>query len=323
MSVLFAGTSPADFEVSGGTVNTSAAALGPYVNEGVMLTVINGQAKAALPSPQTEFWGTFYYFGTAYSSTAPVFQLRTGISPLFWLYTTNVGNSLVAQYWNGSAWISIAPTTYTVQTSVRYKISFYLKMHDTAGIYRVYIDDALIWEFIGDTITTAATSIDNVTLHYSYLSGSNFYTYSALIIANEDTRDMVFDQNQFASNGTNTAWANDYTSVTHTGVNDATLISSDTANQVETYNQADIDAALAQLDVKAVVVSARCRKGDTGPSNLQAVARIGSTDYTSANLNPGTGFAVKQAIFETNPATSQQWTVSDVNAAEFGVKSIA
>jgi hypothetical protein len=323
MSIFFAGTSLGDFSTLLAASNSTTSQMGPLVNEGILLNNPGGVAIAPFPSAQTDFWGTFY--AQVGSNSDVMFEIRNGNTALY-RYRLNGGINYI-EAWNGSAWATWVQTlnsNYVLQNGNRTKVSVYLKMHATTGVFRIFLDQVMILEYIGNTILTAATSVDSLVLRATAVASANTAAYSALILANEDTRDLVFDQNQFSANSSvNTAWANDYVNVTKTGLSDLTVISSATAGQLETYKAIATDASIAGLAVKAVVVSARARKGDSGPQNLQMVARVGSTDYTTANIALPSAFDVRQGVFSTNPATGLPWTITEVNAAEFGVKSIA
>lgn len=58
----------------------------------------------------------------------------------------------------------------------------------------------------------------------------------------------------------------------------------------------------------------------TGAAVLQPMARIGSTNYTSgATMSVTAGAAAAyRSIAMTSPATSTEWTIAELNAAEFG-----
>ncbi len=79
---------------------------------------------------------------------------------------------------------------------------------------------------------------------------------------------------------------------------------------------------VTSLDVKALIVAARSRNVAVGPQNLQMAIRTGGTDFFSSNLAISTSFATGNAIvFDTNPNTSANWTVSEINVLEIGLKS--
>ena len=326
MSILFAGTALADFNIFGqpGTT-TTAAQIAPYVSEGVALAVYDEDDYiSASFAASGEVWISCYV-GSMFSnsgSNRPGITIGTDDTDLFSLVGANtvVSNApFKLRAWTGSAWADL--NTGALFTSGLVRMDIHVKLHDTDGLIAFYASGNLVMYYAGDTIQAGLSTVSKVTFRTSYTNTTNGWV-SAVIIATEDTRDMVFDQNQFAANGTGTDWTGDYTNVTKTGKDDAGFVKSATGGQVETYNQADIDGGLALLDVKAVAVPLRCRKGATGPSNIQAVARVGGTNYPTANLSPDVAWALREGIFETNPATGLPWTVAEVNAAEFGVKSI-
>jgi hypothetical protein len=81
--------------------------------------------------------------------------------------------------------------------------------------------------------------------------------------------------------------------------------------------------SVAGSAVKAVVVNVRAEKDDSAARSIRMVAKSGATV-----VDNGTDFALTlntyadfQGVFETDPNTSVAWTVSGVNAAEFGVKT--
>lgn len=123
--------------------------------------------------------------------------------------------------------------------------------------------------------------------------------------------------------GTANAWTGSHTDINETTLNDSTLMSSATADQVFTFNYLDI-AAVSGLSIAAVFVGSRVRNDGTSPVNFQAAIRSAGNNYFSPNA-PGVGlsFTPSLARFDTDPATSALWTVAGFNAAEIGGKSIA
>jgi hypothetical protein len=71
------------------------------------------------------------------------------------------------------------------------------------------------------------------------------------------------------------------------------------------------------------VVSVRCATNGSGPANLRAATRISGTDYvTNTQAAPG-AFGPLQFLITTSPASGAAWGRSEVNNAEFGLKSAA
>lgn len=75
--------------------------------------------------------------------------------------------------------------------------------------------------------------------------------------------------------------------------------------------------------IKAVQVSARAKKTDSATKELALVTRIGSTDYDgTTQAVASTLYSQYQQIWTKRPSDSADWTISDVNAAEFGLKVV-
>lgn len=100
----------------------------------------------------------------------------------------------------------------------------------------------------------------------------------------------------------------DYNGATTTGVKD-------------TYNFPSVATTGA---VKGVQINLSAKKTDTGTKTICAVTRPGSTDYDGpTQALATTTYQYYSSIRETNPDTSALWTVSEINAAEFGMKVVA
>ncbi len=77
-------------------------------------------------------------------------------------------------------------------------------------------------------------------------------------------------------------------------------------------------------NVLGVMVAYNARILSSGSRTLKAIARTGGTDFEGANNVLGsTGYVELNHIFEQNPNTTADWTVSDINGAEFGYKAVA
>jgi hypothetical protein len=82
--------------------------------------------------------------------------------------------------------------------------------------------------------------------------------------------------------------------------------------------------AIAGSTVNAVSVVPRARKDDAGTRTIRGATKSGATVADSGtDLGLSTSYQYLIGLFETDPNTSAAWTVSGVNAAEFGVKTIS
>lgn len=80
------------------------------------------------------------------------------------------------------------------------------------------------------------------------------------------------------------------------------------------------DAPVAGAAIYGVQHCLDVRKTDAGTCSIAPVIRHAGVDFVGANANPGTTYGFTLSIAQINPGTSDQWTESGFNAAEFGYK---
>lgn len=326
MAILFAGTSHADVDQIG-TVNvsTTAAALDTYVAEGLFCGVGGGNAFEIKFEPQSDFWVSFYENWASSAGGA-----REGVG--FWGWETGVelfrvsGNGNAATvglgYHNGAS-MQLAQVLGSGFSGL-HRFDIHLKMADTGGIFEVYKDGVLDAQLSGittDTILTAATKISRMTVNAMALGNS---TYSAIIIADEDTRGMRLEQKLPSGAGATTGWTGAYTTVDETGIGDTDYAWSDTLNALSTFaypaSHADFSAG---YNVRAVIAGMRAAAPGDGSKKLAGVVRTSGTDYATAALAARTQYGRAQAIWDVNPDTLAAWTVSAASGSQIGMKVIS
>lgn len=150
------------------------------------------------------------------------------------------------------------------------------------------------------------------------------YSYSEIVVSDEDCRGWRVATLAPNAAGALSQWSGSYADIDEILPDDADFISSATADQVQLVGMSNLSIAAQNMDVKAVCLASRGRKGSTGPQNLQAALRSGGTNYFSANLpNLATSFGpIGRNIWQQNPNTSADFTVSEVQGIELGFKSI-
>lgn len=337
MTILAVATSISEIDFGSGTSATTSTGIDTtYVREGVNIPP-SGFARKNF-SALSEGWVHFRYFypsTTNANDTLQVWKLfSTGYSvanPLFQLdydgtASNNNGTQFgfgVIEYWDSAAFIETNAETLTgIARGSAVNIDIHFKLDNTVGYIVVYFDGVEQCRYDGDTIFTAATTVDRLEV-CNVQSGSGVCYVSEIIIADEDTRGMRLVSLAPTGNGANTAFNGAFGDVDETGTDDTDYITSAAANDIETYTAGDIAAGLAGYDVLALAVVARAKIGLTGPQNLQGALRISSTNYFSSNVS-GINLAYNSvmAIWTQDPATVANWTQASVNGLEFGLKSI-
>ncbi len=125
--------------------------------------------------------------------------------------------------------------------------------------------------------------------------------------------DSAGDSTQFTpSIGTN------YTCVDEQTCNDDTdYVDDSTTNDKDLYNY----SASTLNTVKGVMACTDCRQTDATAYSLKTPCKSGSTETDdSAQAIGTTSFVTKMRLLETDPNTSSAWALTDLNAAQFGVK---
>lgn len=356
MTIYFAGSAPADFDPqtpltliagSGSPDNAFDATAVP-----ACLTVDAAQlADAILSQNVSEAWFHFVMNPQAMMTTKSFLRVKnfaqrdagafslvrlraatnaTGSSALSGTFTAQLDflNAAGTGYTNvGSA--------FTISCDARTTFDLHVKLHASAGRIAIYKEGTLMAEFTGDTMPSAAAAdgIDLLQMCGSFSPNEGAVAYavchSEMIIASESTINWRLVELTPTGAGANSGWAGAYTAVDDVnnpgsgGSGDNDIITAATAGLKSTFVMSDVNASFNGLAVAGVGVVARVRKGATGPQNLAGVARIGGTDYDSANVAPASNYTAKRALWETSPATSGAWTIAEINAAEFGIKAVA
>jgi hypothetical protein len=101
---------------------------------------------------------------------------------------------------------------------------------------------------------------------------------------------------------------------------DNSYLSDSTPTDQERYTYPSVSAtSVFGVNVKAIM-----RKDDVGTRTARLVAKSGGTvGDNGTDLPLSTTYGVLSGVFEADPNTSAAWTVSNANAAEFGVKVTA
>jgi hypothetical protein len=76
---------------------------------------------------------------------------------------------------------------------------------------------------------------------------------------------------------------------------------------------------IAGGSIRGVQTNLYARKEDAGFRQVAPIIRVASTDYQGTSETLTTSYVDGTQLYDQNPGTSTTWTVSDINAAEFGM----
>jgi hypothetical protein len=127
------------------------------------------------------------------------------------------------------------------------------------------------------------------------------------------------NQQYTANTGTQTSAVQDGTS--HSGTwpdDDTTYISDSTSGHISDFTHQTLSLTGT---IYGVIHQSYVRKDDAGSRNFNQVCLSNGTTETGATISLGNTYTYYSDVLEQDPHTSADWTVSNFNAATFGVKT--
>lgn len=92
-------------------------------------------------------------------------------------------------------------------------------------------------------------------------------------------------------------------------------VGSATEGDKDTYT---LDDLADTPGIKGLIASYYAAATDSGAKYIRPVIRLSSTDYVGASLGLSTDYQFVEDTFDENPATSADWTYSEINGMELG-----
>lgn len=317
MSILFAGTNIYDFI---GDLNINSSNLSAYTAPHVRRSFapINGRYLRTHRIPFSDHWIRAYFFNTTIYTSIPFLKLVDDDNNAVFDLIFVTGSKIAIRAYDGSSMSVLATSELSVSDSTKYKFDLHIKLDGEDGEISVYLDDVLFVSFVGNTLLSSSPSA--IEFGSNITSTSPRVYWSAIFVADEDTRRMVMVENYPTADGTNSDWTGSYSDINEDGQpKDEGFIASEDEDAVSTFVAANIPSNLSSgYDVAAVVLSARGYQ--KAGSDVKGAIHLGGTTYEVGSFGLGEDMGPGQVILHENPATESAWAISDVNDAEIGVK---
>lgn len=288
------------------TTNTGYVTFRNELNSSFNVTSVYGSFRfrvATLPSSSTE--PIFFWSGTSFPSK---FELRIQSDGRLRAY--NSTGTLIGQ------------SASSLSTNTWYLIEFYLENTSTAdflikvnGVNEIsetadLLSDNYAAISVGKTSNRNSQTVD---FYYDDLSiSSSGYISGARVVLLTPT-----------SNGTNTAWTNDWDECEELPPDDATsMISTGTVNNKESFNfqnysDKSLDAGSRIVSFKPTV---RAREVAVGTPQFAILTRNGSTEDVSANITPTSTWTTYGKIYNNDFIDSNDWSLSEIDGIEIGAQ---
>lgn len=255
--------------------------------------------------------------GTSSTIQALVLSNAAGTN-LFRVKWDNTNNTLTMQYWDGAAWQNAGSAVSIDVGGTLHNCDLYVDGDSATGTCSLYIEGTRRAHATSVNLSTVA-AITNVRV-YGRASVSDT-AVSQVVVSDESTIGGRLFTVPVSGAGSDTAWTGTYLNIDEVQFSDADFINSATADQVSTF--AVTNPSLSGYQVRAVIVTARAKRGASGPQNLQLALRSSGTNYFSASKALDLGYGAFVEVWEDDPATGSPWVNAAVSSLQPGVKSIA
>lgn len=207
---------------------------------------------------------------------------------------------------------------------------------DAGGIAQVWVDGTQYVDFTGDTQRSTETTKDHIRFgHPNANSGTayrfhydDFYYLDTTGSTNNDRLgDVRVETIRPNGNGNSSQWVgsdadstDNYALIDEATLDTADYVGTSTPTNKDTYAYESI--SLTAGTVHGARIVSHAQKTDSGAASINHVTRSSAseTDSSSMALSGVSAWAYYQSFQETDPNGGGAWSVSAINAAEFGVK---
>lgn len=327
MSLYFAATELEDWEAPVGTITEGvtathmvAANSRKYSTPTPTITDDLNYLPCIMSAADDDIWIHAIMYPQANASTLRFLKLYGGSSVLLLGVRWNTGSVLEVAKWTGSAWSTLLTTPINkFLAATRYRFDMHVKLGNP-GTISLYLDDLPV-------VADAALNIDfnpvvsiNEMRLQSMAAVTSSVDYSEVIIADYITIGSKIQSLAPDANGNYTAWTNDFTAIDEVSGGTDT-ISTTVVGDRESWSVANATALAAGEAITGVGMSISAIRDASSPQNINMFTRIGATDYDAADRTLAAANTNRQKLWELSPATTAAWTVTEINAAEWGVRA--
>jgi len=272
---------------------------------------------------------------TALGSSTSICELRNGTSQQLELRVTTDYKLQVTR--GGAGTILATSTTALLTLAVTAHIQFKALLHTSSGgNFHVKVNGVTVsWDSANTGRTTAASP---GTADRLYITGHGTGSGSTVIddfwvcdtsgsLNNDFLGDCRVECIRPNAAGDTTQWDRNTGSTNYEAVDDtapdgdSTYVYTGVDGEIDLYNFGSLVSTSGLVLALQTIIYAR--KDDAGARKLSTLLKSGGTEYptdTSLEVSLNDDYNMIINRFEENPVTTDAWTISEVNAAQFGFK---
>lgn len=338
MTILFTGWEPGDLSIveGYGNYNTTVTLFGATTYDSTLarmsfVTLLNTSSYSIDFAPQGEAW---FHCAVAFRATptlfaSPLLTFRSAAdanAPQLRLMATATGSTLYKMQVSangGTSWTDVG-STFTIGASACNRLDIHYKFHASAGILQVYVNETQVLNYSG-ALVGQNNVVDNVFVSNNDTNWEKWWSEFVVTDSNETTIGARIAVLAPSGTGAQTDWAGTYADVDEAITSISDLISSDTVGSLSVFDLSNVHAGYNRYAVNTIITALDCTiTADATIADLQAVTRVGTTNYFSANLSvPHDSARHRIKVSQTvNPATGLPWSITEANALQVGVKAV-
>lgn len=214
-------------------------------------------------------------------------------------------------------------TTFTLPFEVLTTYDIKVVINDGSGNNVVEI-------YSNGTLVASATAVNdgegkpnNFVFYQDSITGQTSGTatvyYSEVIVSEDSTIGARLAKLDPTTNGDLTDWNGGASDLTDDDL--ATKVTSNTTGDQFTVNLSTYNGPSSPAAIRSVIVSSRVSAGLSGPTGIEHLLRISSTNYNGANKVVDEPSQLILTEWETNPNTSSAWATGDLSSLQSGAES--
>lgn len=213
-------------------------------------------------------------------------------------------------------------------TESAYHFDMYFKIGNSGGIIRWYVNGVMVREFLGDTQNGASNLIKKIrfrALGRNDDTGNDHTLRFAQVLVSDLPTINARVHTIPLSAGSVTEWTGSVSDINGSEISPATVMTEATIGDALIMATTDSAASiLTGNEIRDVIISSSAlHVAGSLVNGLTGKVKIGGTEYDGDPKSLTSGFKLTQHMFSLNPATSAQWTISDINGAELGIETVS
>jgi len=286
-------------------------------------------------TPQSSVWLHYqaYFANLNPNNNNPFIVGRSGGENVFDVVWRNGSNQKSIRLYNSGSPVEVATAAGEFDFNPRVSIDIFVDMA-VSGTIDVYIDGTSVLTYSGDTTQYGFSNIDQFEWRSPGAGNDVFlvssYTVSQVIVADEDTRNLVLHSLRVTAAGSINEWpTGNYLDVDENNSldNGTTYMQTSDPNDRVTFGMENISGSFSTYTVEALEMWAITHGINPAAPNYRCISRHPNTNVHQIGVQKAfSTFWIsggQHCIAELNPDTSAAWTQSEINDLEMGIESLS